>query len=196
MSSRAEVVNALAALLRVITHADNIGSVRSGSVFRNAQSVAESAAKGNAAPLPWTKFEEAEHLPPSDAQIASVAASSGVAVDVVRAEFARALGERLFVNSRYQVSMREHGTIVHLSIKRIDQAPIHDWRDLQRIKDELVGPDCEAVELYPAAERLVDTSTQYHLWCAPDPKFRFPFGFTERLVTFDQGSHAQREQEP
>ena len=105
------------------------------------------------------------------------------------------LDDALFVNSRYQVAMRDQGPLVHLSIKRIDQAPVHDWRDLQRIKNELVGAECEAVELYPATSRLVDTSTQYHLWCSRDPSFRFPFGFGDRLVTYESGSHAQRVQE-
>lgn len=92
--------------------------------------------------------------------------------------------------------MREHGPLVHLSIKRIDQAPVHDWRDLQRIKDELIGPECEAVELYPANSRLlVDTSNQFHLWCSRDASFRFPFGFGDRLVTDDSGSHVQRVRE-
>jgi hypothetical protein len=37
---------------------------------------------------------------------------------------------------------------------------VHDWRDLQRIKNQLVGPECEAVELYPAESRKVDTANQ------------------------------------
>lgn len=36
--------------------------------------------------------------------------------------------------------------LVHLSIRRTDRTAIHDWRDLQRIKNELVGPACEGVE--------------------------------------------------
>jgi hypothetical protein len=80
----------------------------------------------------------------------------------------------------------------HLSIKRIDQEPVHDWRDLQRIKNQLLGPDCEAVELYPAEERLVDTANQYHLWGSTDPKFRFGFGFGTRFTTEGSASHHQR----
>ena len=58
---------------------------------------------------------------------------------------------------------------VHLSIKRLDRKPIHDWRDLQRIKTELVGPECEGLELYPAESRLVDVANQFHLWVCTDP---------------------------
>ena len=61
----------------------------------------------------------------------------------------------------------DHPPIVHLSIKRRDRLPIdyNHWRVLQRIKDELMGDNIEAVQLFPCAARLVDTSNQYHLWC-------------------------------
>lgn len=68
-----------------------------------------------------------------------------------------------------------------LSIKRNDRKPIGDWRVLQRIKNEMVSPDAEAVELYPAEDRLVDTSNQYHLWCL-EPGHIFPFGYRGREV--------------
>lgn len=90
-------------------------------------------------------------------------------------------------NNIYQVSVVEinratvFGKITWLSIKRIDQQPIHDWRDLQRIKNELVGELVEAVELYPSEARLVDICNQYHLWCFVDG-YRFPFGYRSRLV--------------
>lgn len=79
-------------------------------------------------------------------------------------------------------------TLVHLSIKRNDRAPIHDWRDLQEIKNELVGPECEGVELYPAESRRVDSANQYHLFVISVPGHRWPFGFTDRLVDGDTGA--------
>ncbi|GHO61302.1 hypothetical protein KSC_001940 [Ktedonobacter sp. SOSP1-52] len=63
-----------------------------------------------------------------------------------------------------------------------------------RIKDELVGPECEGVELFPARSREVDTSNHYHLWVIDDPTFRFPFGFTRRLVT--EATIGDARQEP
>jgi hypothetical protein len=90
----------------------------------------------------------------------------------------------IWKNDIYQVAVRNKGGgLVHLSIKRIDRQPIHDWRDLQQIKNELVGPECEAVEIYPAESRRVDTANQYHLWAFVDPAYRIPFGFSERAVT-------------
>jgi multidrug resistance efflux pump len=52
----------------------------------------------------------------------------------------------------------------------------------QQIKNELVGEECEGIELYPAESRKVDTSNKYHMWCIADPAFRFPVGFRERDV--------------
>lgn len=92
-------------------------------------------------------------------------------------------GSQIWKNDVYQVAVRKRGEgLVHLSIKRIDRQPIRDWRDLQQIKNQLVGPECEGVELYPAESRLVDTANQFHIWCCTNPKFRFPFGFEGRFV--------------
>lgn len=195
MASRKELAGALDALVRVVTYATDVVAVRTGRVFDHAVRVAASAAKDDIAPLPWTRFERADPVPPSEAQIADIAKTSGFSIDDVRAQIASVLSDVLYVNSRYQVAMRDQGELVHLSIKRIDQSPVHDWRDLQRIKNELIGPECEAVELYPATSRLVDTSTQYHLWCCRNPAFRFPFGFADRLVSYSSGANVQRQQE-
>lgn len=100
-----------------------------------------------------------------------------------------ALGERVWRNNLYQVYERAltedesepAQQWVHLSIKRHDRNPVRDWRDLQRIKNEIVGPEAEGVELYPAESRLVDTSNQYHLWCVKGG--RFPFGWHTRVVS-------------
>lgn len=95
----------------------------------------------------------------------------------------------VFKNSRYTVLVRrvELGGVwpnmIHLSIKRNDKESTHDWRDLQRIKNEIVGQENEAVELYPAESRLLDTANQFHLWALADPAVRFPFGYQVRVVT-------------
>lgn len=97
-------------------------------------------------------------------------------------------GWRIARNNRYQVAVRKADVgenwpeMWHLSIKRIDRGVIHDWRELQEIKNMLVGPEHEAVEIYPAESRLVDSANQYHLWVMCDPDIRFPFGFNARVV--------------
>ena len=108
--------------------------------------------------------------------------------------------EAVWRNDQYVVHVTrratgEHaGTVEHLSIRRVDRAAAQDWRHFQRIKDEIAGPDVEAVELYPARARVVDNANQYHLWCFP-PGIPFPFGFAEGSVssdTRDWGSARQR----
>jgi len=91
------------------------------------------------------------------------------------------------INDIYQVQRRViPPDNVHLNIRRRDGGPIlRDWRHFQQIKNELIGPECEAVELYPAESRLVDTSNKFHLWGVLDPTFRFPLGFEERDVQYE-----------
>ena len=56
------------------------------------------------------------------------------------------------------------------------------WDELQRIKDETLGPDVWCVEVYPAESALVNENNQRHLWVLDGPPAtRFP----ERAVTTD-----------
>lgn len=116
------------------------------------------------------------------------------------------LPDKIWLNGRYKVWIYEnvlrHGQwprMHWLSIKRRDQEPIREWRDLQRIKNDLIGEQCEGVELFPAESRLVDASNQYHMFVFADSKARFPFGYTQRGVALphDDGSkQAPFEKEP
>lgn len=109
----------------------------------------------------WTEFEEAD-LPPKARVITQ--------------------SDKVFVNNLFQVNLRNlpHGW-VWLSIKRKDKEAMHDWRDLQLIKNAICGKEREALELYPAESRLVDSSNQYHLFVMPEGE-SFPFGYGDRLV--------------
>lgn len=95
----------------------------------------------------------------------------------------------VYGNERYTVLRRvqepvEEGAarLIWLSLHTHDRQALQDWRELQQIKNQLIGPECEAVQLYPAESRLVDTSNEAHVWGVDDPTFRFPFGYHERLV--------------
>jgi hypothetical protein len=87
----------------------------------------------------------------------------------------------IYLNSRYQVHLQRHPSekegmpdLVHLSYKRRDQYILVPYQDKLRIKDELVHPECEGVELLPARSREVDLANQYHLWIVDSVHFRFP----------------------
>lgn len=92
--------------------------------------------------------------------------------------------QEYWVNDVYQVSVsRIANNLVQINIRRRDgQAIFRDWRHFQHIKNDILGPECEAIELYPAESRLVDTNNKYHLWGCTDPSFRFPVGWQERDV--------------
>lgn len=101
----------------------------------------------------------------------------------------------LMENNRHQVIVREHadgpfGPFAHLTIRSGDGSARHDWRDFQRIKNELVGEEAEAIELYPAESRLVDTANHYHLWAFRT--YRFPLGMTAREVSDGSPDVSQR----
>jgi hypothetical protein len=90
-----------------------------------------------------------------------------------------------FANSRYQVLVVfEKGgpgapPAAHLSIKTHDKRCVHDWRDMQRIKNELCGPEADGVEIYPAESRLMDEANQFHIYVM-HPMVELPWGQRER----------------
>jgi hypothetical protein len=96
-----------------------------------------------------------------------------------------------WVNNLYDVAIFDGprvpglGEFHLLRIGRRDFAHVHDWRDLQRIKNDLVGQENEGVELYPKQSRLLDTGNRYWLWVLKDPERSFRFGSNVRLVHDD-----------
>ena len=94
--------------------------------------------------------------------------------------------KQIWMNDTYQVAVTRQApngmpALTSLSIRRRDRQPIHDWRHLQEIKNQLLGEEAEAIELYPAESRKVDSANQFWLWHIEGVKY--PFGFNERLVT-------------
>lgn len=89
----------------------------------------------------------------------------------------------IYSNDTYHCIVREYEDCTHLSIKRLDRLPVHNWRHLQQIKNDICGEEREGVELYPAMSRIVDAANQYHLWV-----YRVPLGvgFQGRLVNQNQ----------
>ena len=70
---------------------------------------------------------------------------------------------------------------LHLSIRHQERKAIRDWRHFQRIKNELAGPEREAVEIFPPESQLVDTANQYHLCVLPEG--------TTSFFTWNDGRH-------
>lgn len=133
----------------------------------------------------WQPLRPATTTPPSE-QLLADQMKYGYSRDEVLAMLAQENSEvTIWKNDLYQVARRALSSkIVHLNIRRVDGGPIlRDWRHFQQIKNELLGEECEAVELYPAESRLVDTSNKYHLIGVADPAFRFPITGRGRAST-------------
>lgn len=89
---------------------------------------------------------------------------------------------KVWVNALFRVEEKQvRGGVTRLAIRRIDGEAIHDWRHLQRIKNEILGVEREAVEVYPAESRLVDTANVFYLWAFPAGK-ALDLGFSQRSV--------------
>jgi hypothetical protein len=88
-----------------------------------------------------------------------------------------------FQNARFSVVLRDRTVSILMGITNFDQSARHDWRDFQRIKNELLGPEWECYEIYPSERRLVDPSNMYILWCFPPAGIRImDVGMNDRRV--------------
>jgi hypothetical protein len=92
---------------------------------------------------------------------------------------------------------RNHDNEIGLvSIRRHDWKPCSDWRDKQAIKNQIVGPEWEAAELYPAESRVQDQGNWSHLWVMPKGR-RYSFGFIEgKTRRSDKPAKANEGQRP
>jgi hypothetical protein len=92
---------------------------------------------------------------------------------------------------------RNHDNEIGLiSIRRHDWKPCSSWRDKQAIKNQIVGPEWEAAELYPAESRVQDQGNWCHLWVMPKGR-RYSFGFIEgKTRRSDKPAKANEVQRP
>lgn len=138
-------------------------------------------------------------LPDSAFDADALAARHGLTRELAQQQIERLRRQAIYMNERYQVHVEtirmpfgpERGDVFWLSIKRRDREAIHDWRELQSIKNMIVGDEHEGFELYPAESRKVDSVNQYHLWVFADPTVRLPVGFRERDVSGPEVAAAQ-----
>jgi hypothetical protein len=115
----------------------------------------------------------------------------------MKTNWVAAMSDETWRNDTYQVTIDWNSTehdclspdddlkVVHLSIKRLDNDIMGDYREFMAIKDRFVGEDHEAVMLFPSRSREHDTCNQFHLWCPmtkDDTPVVVPFGW-------DNGRH-------
>lgn len=79
-------------------------------------------------------------------------------------EFTVAHKNRVFsVLDRTDFSGARHLAVTSLSEVR------PTWPEMQRIKDEIAGPEMTAIEVYPPKDEIVDDADMYHIWVIPGP---------------------------
>jgi hypothetical protein len=82
-------------------------------------------------------------------------------------------GETYWKNSFYTVFRKDlepsvgSDSAVRLSIKHNQGKAIREWKHLQRIKNELVGADREAVEIFPPESMVTSLDNEHHLFVTP-----------------------------
>ena len=101
-----------------------------------------------------------------------------------------------FTNDIYDVSVTRmrcpadglfpRDPMVRIGVGRCDGGSVVDWRDLQCIKNDVAGPEWEAIELYPAESRLIDPSNYRILWAFQ----RIPLGMFGRRNVLDANDPA------
>ncbi|ANH49077.1 DUF7694 domain-containing protein [Tritonibacter mobilis] len=64
----------------------------------------------------------------------------------------------------------------HLAVSSLSEIR-PTWREMQRIKDEIAGPDATAIEVYPPHAEIVDQADMFHIWVVPGP---LPFSLFDR----------------
>ena len=89
--------------------------------------------------------------------------------------------EDVYVNDLYEVHVDYDFDIPHLSIKNKEKSTDIPWQHKQWIKNDILGEEFEACELFPDESRLLNTANQYHLWGFK--KGVMNFGWNARLVT-------------
>lgn len=89
------------------------------------------------------------------------------------------MGYRIFSYKRrlYRILVNEiTNGFTHISIERVDTKPIMaTWDVMQAIKNDVVGEDRYAVEVFPDMDSLVYSANMRHLFVFPEGE-RLPIG--------------------
>lgn len=72
--------------------------------------------------------------------------------------------EAYVVDDVYKVYIAYTGKYTHIRIRRIDNQPIHNFGDFQEIKNQFLGENAVAIEVYPKVSDYVNNSNTYHLF--------------------------------
>jgi hypothetical protein len=135
-----------------------------------------------ARPPEWTTFRRME---PAEVVREVEPAIAELGLPPVQAAEARRQAREVetWSNSRYRVRVyRKDGAVRGLQVQvGAPGVEAPGWSELQRVKNEIAGPEAEAYEIFPAESRLVDGGPAYWLFVAP-PGEKVPGGLYERIT--------------
>ncbi len=131
-----------------------------------------------------TPLEKAEmDIPTIEEAMGATGCSRDEAVQ--RIEWMKA--QSVWANNLYQVNVEYlPNSQAHVIIRRLDRQAIHNWTHFQEIKNQVLGKECEAVEIYPKESKLVDAKEHYHLWGFRSEEETFGLGFDKRDAPADK----------
>lgn len=69
-----------------------------------------------------------------------------------------------YANNLFSVQCFEVSGVKVYGVRRHDQSTNISWETKQRIKNEVIGADVSAVEVFPKVSDLVDQANMYWLW--------------------------------
>jgi len=143
------------------------------------------ARQGNPAKAGWDPIQIG-HVNPNTPMAIAFAKSDGVKHHYSYRTYMRAIDCFAFWNRLYNgVVLVFEDSSMHFSFKRNDRAAIRDWRHFQAIKNEVAGPDREAIEIFPPEDELIDAANEYHLWVLPKGQWS-PLGMKGGQALIDQ----------
>jgi len=135
----------------------------------------------NGRPMVWQDLTEVES--PSGAKLTKAQAKKFLREQADQEMWQNDLYNCQIVSQKVNKQM-DNLLITELAITRRDRKPIHDWRHMQQIKNDILGGDVEALELYPSESRLLDTANTYWLYAFPKG-VTIPLGQMFRNVSGD-----------
>ena len=127
----------------------------------------------------------------------------GDPLSIIEREYAHHTRLQKYANDKYVVSVDKKCDHIHpnwpeelpcwyISFSMRDGGHLLDWREIQEIKNQVLGPEYECVMLWPKESRVLDTANQFHMYAIGRPGIEFPVGYqTERAVRDDMnGKHS------
>ena len=69
----------------------------------------------------------------------------------------------VYRNKVFAVLVRPIPAGLHLAVSSLSGIR-PSWHEMQRIKNDVLGPDATAVEVYPPASQVVDGADMFHIW--------------------------------